>query len=381
MRVLRARLYERELAEQQAKIASERKAQVGSGERSEKVRTYNFPQGRVTDHRIKLTSHNLDGVLGGELARVHRRARGGGEARSGSRPRPRPPDPMSAAGDRGSAFARRSEPRVDALRGGRRRDAAPRRRAAARRGDRLGPGGARRRSRARRSRPPAARSFGEMVRRRLRREPVAYILGRKGFRRIELAVDRRVLIPRPETELLVELALELRPAARCSTSAPAPARSRWRSPTSCPAAEVTATDTSPAALEVARGERRGARARRPGRASRRGSMPGDAASSTWSSPTFPTSPRATGPRCSPRSPSGSRARRCSPAPTASTRSAPCSPIAGDRSSRACGPVRSRSRWGQGRRTRSRSCSREPASRGIERRRDLAGIERVVWGER
>ncbi|HEU5253751.1 MAG TPA: peptide chain release factor 1 [Solirubrobacterales bacterium] len=67
MRVLRARLYERELAEQQAKLASERKAQVGSGERSEKVRTYNFPQGRVTDHRIKHTSHNLDGVLSGEL--------------------------------------------------------------------------------------------------------------------------------------------------------------------------------------------------------------------------------------------------------------------------------------------------------------------------
>jgi peptide chain release factor 1 len=68
MRVLRARIYERELAEQQAKIASERKAQVGSGERSEKVRTYNFPQGRVTDHRIKHTSHNLEGVLGGQLA-------------------------------------------------------------------------------------------------------------------------------------------------------------------------------------------------------------------------------------------------------------------------------------------------------------------------
>jgi peptide chain release factor 1 len=67
MRVLRARLYERELAEQQAKIASERKAQVGSGERSEKIRTYNFPQGRVTDHRIKHTSHNLEGVLVGEL--------------------------------------------------------------------------------------------------------------------------------------------------------------------------------------------------------------------------------------------------------------------------------------------------------------------------
>ena len=51
-----------------------------------------------------------------------------------------------------------------------------------------------------------------MVRRRLRREPVAYILGRKGFRGIELAVDRRVLIPRPETELLVEVALERAPA-------------------------------------------------------------------------------------------------------------------------------------------------------------------------
>jgi peptide chain release factor 1 len=67
MRVLRARLYEREVAEQQAKVAAERKAQVGTGERSEKVRTYNFPQGRVTDHRIKLTSHSLDHVLGGEL--------------------------------------------------------------------------------------------------------------------------------------------------------------------------------------------------------------------------------------------------------------------------------------------------------------------------
>lgn len=68
MRVLRARLYERQLAEQQAQVAAERKAQVGTGERSEKVRTYNFPQGRVTDHRIKLTAHDLDGVMNGGLA-------------------------------------------------------------------------------------------------------------------------------------------------------------------------------------------------------------------------------------------------------------------------------------------------------------------------
>ncbi len=67
MRVLRARLLEKQIAEQQAAIASERKAQVGSGERAEKVRTYNFPQGRITDHRIKHTSHNLDGVLNGEI--------------------------------------------------------------------------------------------------------------------------------------------------------------------------------------------------------------------------------------------------------------------------------------------------------------------------
>ena len=67
MRVLRARLYERALAEQQAELSADRRSQVGTGERAEKIRTYNFPQGRVTDHRIKLTVHNLDAVLEGEL--------------------------------------------------------------------------------------------------------------------------------------------------------------------------------------------------------------------------------------------------------------------------------------------------------------------------
>lgn len=68
MRVLRARLFERALEEQRAAEAAERKAQVGTGERSGKIRTYNFPQGRVTDHRVKLTAHNLDAVLDGDLA-------------------------------------------------------------------------------------------------------------------------------------------------------------------------------------------------------------------------------------------------------------------------------------------------------------------------
>jgi peptide chain release factor 1 len=68
MRVLRARLYEQALAAQQDEIAAERRSQVGTGERSEKIRTYNFPQGRVTDHRIKHTAHNLDEVLAGDLS-------------------------------------------------------------------------------------------------------------------------------------------------------------------------------------------------------------------------------------------------------------------------------------------------------------------------
>jgi peptide chain release factor 1 len=67
MRVLRARLYEQELAAQQAELSAERRSQVGSGERSEKIRTYNFPQDRVTDHRVKVTRGNLPGVLAGEL--------------------------------------------------------------------------------------------------------------------------------------------------------------------------------------------------------------------------------------------------------------------------------------------------------------------------
>jgi peptide chain release factor 1 len=67
MRVLRARLYELERERQLAELAAARKAQVGSGERAEKIRTYNFPENRLTDHRIKLTVHQLDRILAGEL--------------------------------------------------------------------------------------------------------------------------------------------------------------------------------------------------------------------------------------------------------------------------------------------------------------------------
>jgi len=67
MRVLRARLYEMEMQKQQDALAKERKAMVGSGDRSEKIRTYNFPQNRVTDHRIGLTIHQLQEVMDGKL--------------------------------------------------------------------------------------------------------------------------------------------------------------------------------------------------------------------------------------------------------------------------------------------------------------------------
>src|ERR671937_2854003 len=67
LRVLRARLYELERARQQAELDAARRSQIGSGDRSEKIRTYNFPENRVTDHRIKLTVHQLDRVLEGQL--------------------------------------------------------------------------------------------------------------------------------------------------------------------------------------------------------------------------------------------------------------------------------------------------------------------------
>lgn len=70
LKVLRARLYEMELAKQHDAEAEARRSQIGTGDRSEKIRTYNFPQGRVTDHRIKLTLHRLDSILGGDLEEI-----------------------------------------------------------------------------------------------------------------------------------------------------------------------------------------------------------------------------------------------------------------------------------------------------------------------
>ena len=67
MAVLRARLLDKEQSKQSQELIDERRSQIGSGERAEKIRTYNFPQDRITDHRINLTLHNLPSILGGEL--------------------------------------------------------------------------------------------------------------------------------------------------------------------------------------------------------------------------------------------------------------------------------------------------------------------------
>jgi release factor glutamine methyltransferase len=99
--------------------------------------------------------------------------------------------------------------------------------------------------------PGASRKFSEMIRRRVRREPVAYILGRKGFRGLELELDSRVLIPRPETELLVEIALELRPTSVVDVGTGSGAVALAVA-AELPDAEVLATDTSRGALELAR---------------------------------------------------------------------------------------------------------------------------------
>jgi len=100
--------------------------------------------------------------------------------------------------------------------------------------------------------PAAELRLAELIRRRVAREPVAYILGRRAFRRLELAVDPRVLIPRPETELLVEVALGLPPGARVHDVGVGSGAVALAIADERPDLRVSGSDTSPAAIEVAR---------------------------------------------------------------------------------------------------------------------------------
>ncbi len=224
----------------------------------------------------------------------------------------------------------------------------------------------------------AARAFGEMVRRRLRREPVAYILGRKGFRNLELMVDRRVLIPRPETELLVELALELQPASVLDVGTGSGAIALAVAD-ELPTCAVTATDTSPGALEVAR-----ANAKRLGLADRvrllEGTLP-EGGEFDLVLANLPYVPERDWPALQPEvtqwepreallaGPDGLDAYRsfipdCGRAfrPIAATTSAALAVEVGEGQAEAVGML-----------------MREVGFERIETRRDLAGIERVVFG--
>lgn len=99
--------------------------------------------------------------------------------------------------------------------------------------------------------PPAARAFGLNLRRRLQREPIAYILGHKGFRWLDLKVDGRVLIPRPETEMLVDVAIELAPRSVLDVGTGSGAIALAVA-SEVPGCVVTASDTSEGALALAR---------------------------------------------------------------------------------------------------------------------------------
>ena len=70
MKILRSKIYEKMLEEQESELAAERRSQVGTGDRSERIRTYNYPQGRMTDHRIGLTLYKLEQILNGDLTEI-----------------------------------------------------------------------------------------------------------------------------------------------------------------------------------------------------------------------------------------------------------------------------------------------------------------------
>ena len=276
MRVLRARLYEEERRKQREEQEATRRSQIGSGDRAEKIRTYNFAENRVTDHRIKLTAHRLDAVLDGDarrvspklpLARSERSAPAAG-ARGGCQPTARQTVLAAASGTAELERAGVPSPRVDtewllahALGISRtdlyvNSDEAP---------------------------DDREQVFRELVARRATREPLAYVLGEWGFRRLVLRVDPRVLIPRPETEVVVERCLELladESAPRVLTSVSARAPSRWQLRTSIQALgswrPTTRPGRSPCPRRTGHGPARAprrARARRAVRRSRRAVRP------------------------------------------------------------------------------------------------------------
>lgn len=227
--------------------------------------------------------------------------------------------------------------------------------------------------------------FGEVVRRRLRREPLAYIVGRRGFRRLDLAVDPRVLVPRPETELLVEVALERRPRSLLDVGTGSGAVALAVAD-ELPACEVAATDTSAAALEVARSN-----ARRLGLDRVRiqpGTLPGDAerfelivanlpyvAEPDW--PSLQPEVRVWEPREALLA--GADGLDAIRALLAELRVRCFAPVPGGTAN--AGPAALALEVGAGQAAGVAGLMSEVGLGQVETRRDLAGIERVVVGER
>ena len=189
MKMLKAKLYEMERQRVDSARAAERKSMVGSGDRSERIRTYNFPQGRVTDHRINLTLYKLDRIISGdELGEI-----------------------VDALVARGPGRADLPRLEADGLSGDPVGDAARRlpRPASTMRGSMRGCcGNLRRTSRpplwSRATRPARSRSSNRSCAVACDREPVAYIVGRKEFWSLDFAVGPGALIPRPDSETLIE---------------------------------------------------------------------------------------------------------------------------------------------------------------------------------
>ena len=239
LKILRARLYERALEERNAAEAAERLSQIGTGERSEKIRTYNFPERRVTDHRIKFTSHNLDAVLAGDLAAFTQALQDEDRSRRLEAANTRVSNDPRAARARAGVPGRQGvpSPKLDAeyllahVLGIQRLELY-----------------------LDHDRPlePAEVAPARAVRRRggASRSPTCSAAGAS---RARLLCDARALVPRPETEVLVErcLALLAGGGSPLPTSARAPARSPSRSPRVLPDARVTAIDICADALALA----------------------------------------------------------------------------------------------------------------------------------
>ena len=366
MRVLRARLYEQALAEQQAALSADRKAQVGTGERAEKIRTYNYGERRVTDHRIKLTQHNLEQVLEGELDEFTDALQADEKRRKLEAQADRGVTPC--AGDAGPRRARLGARRAAGRAASTRRGSTPRccsrtRSASTARAliidrDRevAGPRGAL---------VPGRSSAGA----RSSREPVAYLARPQGLP--PPRAGRRPARARPAAGDRAARRGGARAAAAArasSTSARAAARSRSRSSTSGPDLDVTAHRRQ-------RGRARRSRARtrerlgldvacRAGRPLRRATFDAVALQ-----PAVRRRRRRAAARG--RAPRAARARS-SPAPTGSTS------IRRLVARRGAASRRSRSRSAQGRPTRSRRSRARPGSRRSRRGATSPGSSAWWW---